>query len=766
MIHFRWLGLCIAAVAFMVALPASNELRLDRSLEKMFPDDAPTRTAFENLERIFGVSELIVFAYRDPDLWTDDGSGLDRLQRIRKRVEAIPGVDSALDLSKLDGMLSSLQPSASGFLGALSGSKTSKRSLLDEDNEIAKDLKRLFEGQTHAADSNLVAVACILKESSLPGGYRDVLTALRSVDLESNQKPLLVGKRVMLEEGFDAIEEDGRRLSIYVGGTLVVLLTLGFRSLRWALITIVVVQWSLVVTRALLVLLDWELTMVSSMLASIVTVIAVATAMHWMLAFQRLCRSGASPEEALQRSFISLRGPIAWACITDAIGFASLTFSNVGPVQDYGWMMALASLVVLVGIVLCIPGLALLPLLPDRFQERVFLSPAMQGLPWLEEDWLKPVLLHVQSWVCRFPHHLMLASSVITVLALLGSLRIQVETDFIKNFRSDAPIAIAYRAVEDELGGAGVWDVIVPFPKPAREEDLQTIRELESELRSIEIETKDGPLALTSVMSLVDADDIVRRNAWLGPIGFEGRLIGMRPAMGSFFDSLLAESRDDGNSDQRHLRILLRAREQTDATGKESLIQAVRSATDSYRTKTGVQPFVSGYYVLLAELVRSVVSDQWICFAIASVGIWFAIALAMRSIVFATVALIPNAIPSLCILGWFGWTGTQVNLGAAMIAAVSMGLSVDSSIHYLTRFSRERKNIGSFDEALKAAQSEIGLSVLFSTFALMMGFGALVMSDFLPTVVFGTTAACTMLGGMIGNLVLLPALLQSVRRIL
>ncbi|AMV34665.1 MMPL family protein [Pirellula sp. SH-Sr6A] len=766
MIQFRWLGLCIAAIAFMVALPASSQLRLDRSLEKMFPDDAPTRIAFESLEQIFGVSELIVFAYRDPDLWAEDRSGLERLQRIRKRIESIPGIDSALDLSKLDGMLSSLQPSPSGFLGALGGAKTSKRPLLDEENEIAKDLKKLFEGQTHAADSDLVAVACILKENSLPEGYRDVLAELRSVDLESSQRPLLVGQRVMLEEGFDAIEEDGRRLSFYVGGALVVLLTVGIRSLRWALITIVVVQWSLVVTRALLVLFDWELTMVSSMLASIVTVIAVATAMHWMLAYQRLCRLGASPEEALQSSFYSLRGPIAWACITDAIGFASLTFSNVGPVQDYGWMMALASLVVLAGIVLCIPGLALIPLLPDRLQERVYLSPAMQGLPWLEEDWLKPVLLQVQSWVCRFPHFLMIGSSVITVLALIGSLRIQVETDFIKNFRRDAPIAIAYRAVENELGGAGVWDVIVPIPKPAREEDLQAIRELERELRSIAIESEDGPLRLTSAMSLVDADDIVSRNAWLSPIGFEGRLIGMRPAMGSFFDSLLAESSGEMDGANRFLRIMLRAREQTDAMGKEKLIEAVRSAIDTFPSRTGVQPFVSGYYVLLAELVRSVVSDQWICFAIASVGIWLAIALAMRSLVYATVALIPNAIPSLCILGWFGWTGTQVNLGAAMIAAVSMGLSVDSSIHYLTRFHRERKKLESFDEALQAAQSEIGLSVFFSTFALMMGFGALAMSDFLPTVVFGTTAACTMLGGMIGNLVLLPALLQSVRKIL
>lgn len=771
MIQFRWLALCIAAIAFVVALPASTQLRLDRSLEKMFPEEAPTRVDFEELERIFGVSELIVFAYRDSELWSANGEGLQRLERIRKRIEAIPGVDSALDLSKLNRMLATLKPASTGILGALSGSEKKVIPLLDSKDEIALSLKKLFEGQTHSSSSDLVAIACILKESDRFDGYRDTIAAMRLVELESEQSPLLVGQRVMLEEGFDAIEEDGNRLSLYVGSTLVVLLTIGFRSLRWALITIVIVQWSLVVTRALLVLLSWELTMVSSMLASIVTVIAVATSMHWMLAYQKLCREGKDPESALATSFFSLKGPIAWACITDAIGFASLTFSNVGPVQDYGWMMALASLVVLFGIFLCIPGLALVPLLPEPWQRRFFLAPELQGAKWMEENWLKPGLIAVQQSVCKLPATVLCFSIVLAALALIGSLRIQVETDFIKNFRSDSSISVAYRAVENELGGAGVWDVVVPLPKPAREEQVQAIRDLEQKLRSITIETDQGSLGLTSVMSLIDADDIVSRNPWLRPIGLEGRLIGMKPAMGSFFDSLLSEPQDQLGSTQRYVRIMLRAREQSEAAGKEKLIDTVKSAVSTYGmndngSKDKVQPFVSGYYVLLAELVRSVVADQWVCFAVASLGIWIAVSIAMRSVVLATLALIPNAIPSLCILGWFGWTGTPVNLGAAMIAAVSMGLSVDSSIHYLTRFNRERLNGASFEAALMAAQSDIGLSVLFSTFALMIGFGALAMSDFLPTVVFGATAALTMVGGMIGNLVLLPAMLHSARSIL
>ena len=95
-----------------------------------------------------------------------------------------------------------------------------------------------------------------------------------------------------------------------------------------------------------------------------------------------------------------------------------------------------------------------------------------------------------------------------------------------------------------------------------------------------------------------------------------------------------------------------------------------------------------------------------------------------------------------------------------MIAAVSMGLSVDSSLHYLIRFQRERREGHSFDDALSAAQTEIGIAILLSTIALVLGFGSLATSNFLPTVVFGTTASISMVGGLLGNLIVLPALLR------
>jgi len=744
----------------------------------MFAPDDPTRTDFEFLQLKFGVSDLVVFAYRDESLWAKDGSGLERLKRIRERVEAVPGMAIAMDLSKIDQMLGKLdQPFA--ILGTLQG-KREPHVLLDDSNALAQKFIAIFQGQTHSRNGTLVAIACLLKPPDQSNTTtKQTLFELRnladSLSVEGLSKGMLVGQPVMVEEGFDEIEQDGKRLSIVSTLCLALLILVGFRSLRWAIVTIAVVQWSLIVTRGLLEWLAWDLTMVSSMLASIVTVIGVATTMHWMLGYQQAMKSRATPEEALRISLKGLWRPIVWACITDAIGFASLSFAKVGPVQDYGCMMALASLVVLIGIFVLVPTLALLPLAPKSYAKSLGLSYELFQIPG--DKPLRRFLLWILRLVNRWPIAVSIVATVVCSFAVLGSLRLKVETDFIKNFRSDAPLVVAYRAVESELGGAGVWDVILPAPKVLSQTYLDQVAELERRLMAIEV-AGEIPLQLTKVMSFADADEASRLSPILGRLSIEARLIGMRQVMGSFVDTLISKPGDG----HRYLRIMLRSREQAESAQKEQLIaevqrtvdEAIRSeqwndvfvAVDASKSasrreaSSGSKTTVSGYYVLLSRLVSSVVADQWRCFAVATFGIWIAMSIALRSPGMALLTVLPNALPSLCILGWMGWTGTRVNLGAAMIAAVSMGLSVDSSLHYLIRFQRERKDGRSFDDALASAQSEIGMAILLSTSALVLGFGSLSSSNFLPTVVFGTTASISMMGGLLGNLLVLPALLR------
>ncbi len=132
------------------------------------------------------------------------------------------------------------------------------------------------------------------------------------------------------------------------------------------------------------------------------------------------------------------------------------------------------------------------------------------------------------------------------------------------------------------------------------------------------------------------------------------------------------------------LRNMLRSHEQLEANEKLALIGAVQSVVDNYSTSKINEPttilqssasplpstttprgVVSGYYVLLTSLVASIVSDQWICLGIATLGVWLALVTALRNFLLTTLALPPNLLPSMLIMSWFGWTDTPINLGAA-----------------------------------------------------------------------------------------------------
>jgi predicted RND superfamily exporter protein len=162
--------------------------------------------------------------------------------------------------------------------------------------------------------------------------------------------------------------------------------------------------------------------------------------------------------------------------------------------------------------------------------------------------------------------------------------------------------------------------------------------------------------------------------------------------------------------------------------------------------------------VLLAQLVDRMLADQWLTFAIAAAGIFALLSFAFQSPLLAAVALVPNGLPILVVLGLLGWAGVRINMGTAMIAAVSLGLSVDSSIHYIARFRRHLAD-GGLTAALETAHRTAGRAMIFSTLALAIGFLALTTSGFMPTVSFGWLSCLTLLGGLAGNLVVLPVLL-------
>jgi predicted RND superfamily exporter protein len=732
-----------AVILTVLAVRQSSFLEFSKSIDTMFDRSDPALVPYARMTRTFGSNEAVLAAYDDPELFTP--SGMERLRRLAADLGAVPGVASTTSLASTplgDAIVDLDRGLASGW---------------------ARRLVRLLEGYVVGSDHRTAAVVCVLEPPGAAAATQREQSVTRAGTIDRLRERMadlsdlgaamgpgtIAGEPAMLRDGFAMLERDGSLLGTGSGLLAGGVLLLCFRSIRWLVVPLAVVLFALWSTRGLLALAGLKLTMVSTMLSAMITVVGIGTVTHVIVEFRRLRGLGAAPDDALRSAVATLFWPIVGAIATDVIGFGSLMASDVGPVHDFGVMTSVGATMVLLASALLVPFLAL----TGRFD----VDPRMAWGEGLLERGLDVLVKRI----VRHPLPILALAAGATLACMAGMRWLTVETDFTKNFRESSETVRAYDMVESRLGGAGVWDVLVPATEPIDADQLEALDHFATRLRD-EVMTRgpDGATApaLTKVMSIADvlgaAPLLPRRGQALIANAMLRQEGGDQPA---FARSLVGRDPVAGGT---WLRVMLRARERQPAEAKRAIIEQVRRIAAEAYPATGQRPAaeVTGFFVLLAQLVDRLLADQWLTFLIAAVGIFVLLAAAFRSLLLAAIALVPNGLPIFVVLGLLGWFGEPINMGTAMIAAVSMGLSVDSSIHYITAF-RRRLAEGSHAAALEAAHQTAGRAMIFSTLALAIGFLALTTSGFMPTVSFGWLSALTLLGGLAGNLVVLPVLL-------
>ncbi len=735
MIRWRNVLLAMALLAAAIAYLPASQLQLDRSIETFFAESDPLIGPYQKLKRCFGGNDVVLGAYEDPHLFDTSLVGMKRLEKVAERLERVEGVDGVLSLNRL------VVPSK----------------IVNPRDRVGQDLRRLFEGFTHGADGTISAVACtLLPENQTTATRQETIDNLRAElnDLPDDMEPgIVTGEPVMIVDAFRYIEQDSQRLIYATTFLLGLMILLAFRSIRWVAIPILVVQFAILLTNGVLAASGIRLTMVSSMLSAVVTVIGVATVLHVVVHFREGREMGMTPVAALHRTGRLLAGPIMWACITDAVGFAALTIAEVTPVRDFGIMMAVGAFMVLLSSALLIPGLVLLG---GRDNTPRFL--------WGEHLIDRQLKLFVSAahdrpmWVCS-------TLLVMMIVAVMGITRLEIETDFTKNFRSDTSIATSYALVESRLGGAGVCDIVIAAPKVLNWTFLRKMIALESRLQEqVTVTDPDGTSrqALTKVLSLGDIVVSVAPGNLHAAGRFQRNLMVrlslsiMQSRMPSFYKSMYGE--DPSHPGNHYYRIMLRTKERQPAEDKLAIIQGVNQTCRASLEEDEYS--VTGYFVLLTKLIDGVMRDQWRTFLLSLCAIGATMTYVLRSLRLALIALIPNVVPILLVNGMMGWMGLRVNMGAAMIAAVSIGISIDSSIHYLYAFRRSRLEGQSVRQSLESVQASVGRALVFSTVSLIAGFSTLASSQFIPTVYFGVLVSLTMIGGLFGNLLWLPMLIR------
>jgi hypothetical protein len=490
--------------------------------------------------------------------------------------------------------------------------------------------------------------------------------------------------------------------------------------------------------------------MVSSMLNSMVTIIAIGTSTHIIVHYREL-RSTRSltPSAACQQTLRELWHPVFWTVVTIAVGFAALLVSQIVPVRSFAIMMTLGTLMTLLLTLLVMPA--------ALAGGRKIPVPGRVAL----EDHLDQALGRIAQFIVHHPRRTTLACSAILAVTTPGLLLMQVETDFSRNFRESSPVLQALRFVESTLGPAGTWDVSFDVPAPLTPLFLDRIDELTRKLRDLA-----GNGLPLEVVSLSDALNVPPR---LGSAVKRLELIRRRqPDLVNSFH----------NTRNRRMRIVLRSPEQQTTDLKLDQIRQVRTVVASHfreleeelriaasDSDAAEQPrpvwlareSATGLFVLMARIIDSLLADQFRSFFWASVGTMLCTAAAFRSLKIGLISLVPNVFPIAVVTGLLGLLHVPVNIGTAMIASVSMGFTC--SVHYIAVFQAALPEAG-LAGALERAQAGVGKAVVLAHIALVAGFLVLTASEFIPLVYFGALLSLSMIGGLVSDLVMLPLLLR------
>lgn len=725
MVRYR-LPMFLFCLALTAALyPLSQHIKRDRSVRSFFDPEHPRLLDYTSVQEDFGGDTMCLAVYTDPYLLSAEGMA--RLEAFTKRLGEVPGVLRAVSLAVLRRPSAPLNPKTLREWFETPGA---------EEEALGKEILDcgLYADQFIGSDGKTAAVVLLADPVAMANGeFTQTLAELRRLGREHNPPARIVGSPVMINDVYDYLDQDSWVLANVSSLAMMLVILVLFRNLRWMLLPILVVQISLIWTRALMAYLGLDLSLMGSLTTALITVIGIGTAIHVAVRFQEEFLKDQNGQEAMFRTLVEVVPAVFWTCATTAVGFSSLAVSRVAPVRDFGWVMGLSSMFVGAASFLLIPGGVLLGrrgVVPNAV-------PAEATLIW--------GLYRLGDWVNR---HALLASLLTLLImgsSLVGIGMIQVETDFTRNFRASSTILDGYHFVEDRLGGAGLVELVFEAPRDPSPEYLDDLRRCQKELLELPGVTK--VIALPDVVDFLSPKTSGRSvQPWMQSLQVRA-LRAMRPP----------ELDQVWNPSRERMRMVLRVKERQSSQDKDRLLAAIHERAARVLGESSV---VTGLYVLLVHLIESLLGDQFASFLLSSALILGMTIVAFRSLRLGVVGFVPNLVPITIVMGSMGWLGIKINVATAMMGSISMGLTVDFSIHYLSRFCQEREQGADFFAALAATNRSTGKAMFCANLALMLGFGVLVFSNLLPTMQFGLLISVAMFGGLVGNLVLLPILLR------
>jgi predicted RND superfamily exporter protein len=483
-----------------------------------------------------------------------------------------------------------------------------------------------------------------------------------------------------------------------------------------------------------------------SALPGMLLALVVATAVHVVMRFQEERVTTPDPMAAMRVTLPAVTIPVLLTSATTAVGFDSLTVAFLEPVKHLGLFASLG-----MGYA-CLICLTVVPIILVAFPPR-----RHQHLnPWLERP-----LLALADFNARHHRAILVTSAALAIFGAAGLMHLRPQGTNLNYLPADSAPVRAMRFIEDHFGGAGTIDVLVSgapdvVKDPGTATTVNAVQELLSSYPYVTTTIAYTDLLRRMNQALHDGDPAFYRVP-SSTAGIAQELLLYETSGGADLPTLV----DVSGYDVARVRGFTTSFMGMDEN--ERFFHDLRSRL-AHVVPTGDPPLrveLSGDWPLWLRMNLSLMDTMQDSFALTFVGVTIMMIWLVRSVRLGLLAMIPNVLPVLLAIGTLGWAGVELDFATVMIAGIALGIAVDDTIHYLSRLREELGTTGDPVLAMRRTHATVGQAMVTTAVVLFLGMGSMITSSFPPHRTFAVVIALTMAVAVLGDLLVLPALLHA-----
>ncbi len=756
-----------------------RDFRIDASSDSLVSQNDEDFKYFSYYQDLFPTKNNLVIAIKSNS--KIDRVLIEEIEKISKKLSDLPEVYSVFTINKAPILLlnnTSLIDLANNNYETILKSSLPFESIL---NEFAKS--PIYSDQIINESKNITSIVIFLNENSkaidlknnknlylTQGKYykikteidkerNELIKKIRSIITNSNQyfTYYLGGVEMISSDVISYVKNDIFTFSLIVFLVIVLILFLIFRRVKWVFAILFTSISAVYLSIGLAGFINFEITAVSANFLSLMFVLSISMNVHIMNNYLQR-------DIKIIENFSMMFWPCFYTFLTTIVAFVSLIISDIKPVIDFGIIMIIALLIVLIS------SFVILPLIVSFFSK--------------EEKSYSLNLSFLKSFypfAYKNSKYILGLNILIFCISLYGITNLNVENSFIKYFKKNTEIYKGMYLIDNELGGTTPLDIILKFKnddqiidttiKAEEDDDLEIEDDIFSDdlfgeenniwftnekIETIKfvhqyLESRTEIGKVTSIYSLIDtANQINKTDLSMFelsvlyneiPIDYKTDLI----------DPYL-------NVDNNMIKISTRVKDSKDIK-RNDLINDINSFL--LNEFDNLEEFkVNGLLVLYNNMLKSLFSSQIKSLGFVILAIFIMFLLLFRSFKLSLIGIIPNIFASTFILGLIGLLKLPLDIMTITIAAISIGIAVDNTIHYIYRYKENLKLGRNHNEMIEKTHLTVGNAVLITSIAITAGFLTLCLSNFVPTVYFGLFTSLAMIFAMIGVLITLPSILK------